>query len=211
VVAANGATWVRRHISSGGWEDVSPPKRVPLQDFDELGWSVLALDDGTLIATANNLRPGGEAFYRVSRDAGSTWGALHDNPGQTSAGGSSFLDRVDGEAAYAECWELVPGYGGDSGRSCGYYRSTDLEHWTKFEQVLDYRPNICTRPAGPTWRMTEVAERVGGVVYAIATAHLVNGHEDTRTELDNLDAPHRVRHLLEVSVDDCQTWEPLLD
>jgi hypothetical protein len=210
VIAASGRSWARRHITSDEWEDISPPRRKAINDFDQLGWNVLALDDGTLIATANNLNPSGKGFYRVSHDAGSTWGAPRDNPGQTSPGHGSFVDRVDGEAAYAECWELVPGYGGDSSRSCGYYRSTDLEHWTKFEASLDVTPKLCSRRTGPTWTMTEVVERMGGTTYEIASVPLVKGHAATRTELEHLDLPHRVRQVLEFSVDSCQTWRPLL-
>jgi hypothetical protein len=212
VVAANGDKWARRNITSGDWEDVSPPARTHTNDFDDPGYGLLVLDDGTLVATANSINPALGGTYRVSRDFGSTWSKPHDNPGDAST-----FDLVDGSTAYATCWELVPGYGGDSSTSCGYYRSTDLTHWTKLRAgdgpALDRhdQPVACARATGRTWRFTDSAVRVGDFVFAISSAHFVNGHEAARKELQNLDAPHRLRHVLEFSTDDCQTWEPMID
>ena len=53
--------------------------------------------------------------------------------------------------------------------------------------------------------------RVGGLVYEIADVHDVGGRVALLKEFKNLDAPHRARRVLEVSADDCQTWESMLD
>jgi hypothetical protein len=196
--------WIRRSIRSGGWEDVALPKRARVHEFDSGGYGLLTLDDGTLIATANNpFSDSPKGFFRVSKDFGSTWSAPRTNPGRHSD-----LGAVDGSVLYAEC------QGKDY--SCGWYRTTDLEHWQKAtaaeESTLsDGRPIACHayRREGPSQRQTKRAARVGSVVYGITTVPYLNGREAMRTELANLDLPHRIRHVLEESADSCATWAPV--
>lgn len=212
VVVASNYGWVRREVDSGDWEDITPPKRARMSDDDSLGYDLLTLGDGTLVATANNVMTGPGGSYRVSRDFGSTWGAPHDNPGEIST-----VDMVDGSTLYASCLKIDFVSGGSIGSSgCGQYRSTDLEHWTKVKQgdgpawTSFDKPIACTRTPGPTWRSNESAVRVGGLVYAITSVPYVKGREATRKDLAHLDLPHRVRHVLEVSGDSCKTWAPVL-
>jgi len=217
VVAASGDRWFRRMLDSDDWEEISPPAPdVPIRDFDEFGYQLLALDDGTLVAEAKGIDPVGAGGYRVSRDVGSTWSALHDNPGQTEGSGAgSDLEFAAGPAVYAVCNEHVIGTL-NSSRGCGYYRSTDLEHWKKVPTVQVTEPNTCAPLLGTTYRSTatlrfaDAAVRLGGLVYEITLVPTVDGHEATRQELSNLDAPHRMRQVLEVSADECQTWQSML-
>jgi hypothetical protein len=213
VVIASNFGWVRRNVDSGDWEDITPPKRRPMNDDDALGYGLLVLDDGTLVATANNVRPGPGGSYRVSRDFGSTWGTTQDNPGELSE-----VDLVDGSTLYATCVQIdFVSEGSISSSGCGQYRSTDLEDWTKVKEgkgpALDNDNELlaCSRVPDPSWRLTESAVRVGDVVYAITYVPYVKGREATRRNLDHLDLPHRVRHVLEVSADKCRTWAPVLN
>ena len=49
---------------------------------------------------------------------------------------------------------------------------------------------------------SQILEVIGSVEPRLAEA--------TRQELSNLDAPHRMRQVLEVSADECQTWQSML-
>ncbi|HTL24147.1 MAG TPA: sialidase family protein [Mycobacteriales bacterium] len=194
--------WIRRNIRSGGWEDVALPERARVHEFDAGGYGLLTLDDGTLIATANNpFSDSPKGFFRVSKDFGSTWSAPRANPGRHSD-----LGKVDGSVLYAECQDS----------SCGWYRSADLEHWRKataaeLPSLNDGRPFACRAPlrAGPSWRHPDAVARVGSLVYGITYVPYLNGHEATAAELPNPDLPHRARHVLEQSADSCATWAPV--
>jgi hypothetical protein len=203
VVIASNYGWIRRNLHSGGWEAIALPKRARMYDFDGLGYGLLTLADGTLIATANN--PGSEGpngFFRVSQDFGATWSGPRGFPGKHSDAAA-----VDGSALYAACQ--------GKNYNCGWYRSTDLEHWRKATdaeaaRLNDGRPVPCVRAVRPTdgrWRFTETAVRVGEIVYAISYVPYLKGREVTRKEFPILDAPHRIRHVLERAADSCRTWE----
>jgi hypothetical protein len=204
VVIASPLGWIRRHVASSTWEDVTPPKRAASHDFDSLDHGLLALDDGTLLATVNNCCSNGpKGFFRVSKDFGATWGGPQPNPGEHSQ-----VTVVDGSAVYAEC------FGKDY--SCGWYKSTDLEHWRKatvaeVHELNDGRPTPCRRvyrPEGPSRRQTDSSVRVGALVYGITYVPYVKGREATHKELRHFDLPHQVRHVLEVSTDRC-VWRPV--
>jgi hypothetical protein len=197
--------WIRRSIRSGGWEDVAPPKRARVYDFDAGSYSLLTLDDGTLIATANNpVSDHPTGFFRVSKDFGSTWSAPHPNPGQYS-----LVSTVDGSVLYAECQARVG--------SCGWYRSTDLEHWRKATadealRLSDGNTVPCRRVyrnEGESRRLTPHPVQVGELVYGISDWAYLRGREVTRKELPNIDFAHRIRRVLERSADHCATWAPV--
>lgn len=207
-VIASNFGWIRRNVSSRGWEDITPPKRAPIHDDDTVGYGLLVLEDGTLIATVNNITPGPGGYFRVSRDFGSTWSAPHSNPGKISE-----VDSVDGSTLYASCWKIDFVSSSGTGHSgCGRYRTTDLEHWTKATTADE--SGTCRRDLplpGPDWRQTVSAVRVGELVYRITYVPYVKGHEATQKDLAHLDLPHRVRHILETSSDSCRTWEQVLN
>jgi hypothetical protein len=205
VVVASGDAWARRSIHSGGWEDISPPRRAARQQFDNRAYGMLALADGTLVATANDdAHPDG--FFRVSRDVGSTWSAPRTNPG----GGTASLDRTDGSTVYATCWQVVPGTGGST-RECGTYWSADLVTWTK--AGLEYvREPTCRALRQLHWRTNEDAVRVGALRYRLALMRYLDGHIASAGELPRPDrVRHQIRHVLQVSRNSCLTWERLLE
>lgn len=198
VVAAAGTTWLRREAGSDEWEDVTPPERSPYYEADDGRYGLLALDDGTLIAFAPDVRAT-TGSYRVSTDAGSTWSDLRPNPGDHSEFDS--VGGVQGSTAYATCWTV-------DGRQCGWYRSSDLVHWTLVG--ADQGPDSSCRPRqGDVDNEYESVVQVGSLTYAIAHVQYLDGHP-ARQELSSLDAPHDVRHVLRVSADGCRTWEPVL-
>ena len=125
------------------------------------------------------------------------------------------VTTVDGSALYAECNKIDSVYkNGSTSSACGYYRSTDLEHWRKAttaetSTLNDGRPIPCVRDprtADGRWRFTDAAVRVGELVYVISYVPYLKGREVTRKQFPNLDAPHRIRHVLERSADTCRTW-----
>jgi hypothetical protein len=204
VVIASNYGWVRRSIRGGGWKDITPPRRARINDDDPGGYGVLALNDGTLIATANHDWGEPDSTYRVSRDGGATWGAAQRAPGDTST-----VDRAVGSTVYATCWKRV----GAGLAECGAYASTDLEHWTHVAQGV--APDVshssmidaCRRSPTSPYRETASSAGIGPTVYAITAVHYVHGREATRKTLRSLDFAHRVGHVLERSTDDCKTWE----
>jgi hypothetical protein len=202
VVVASNYGWIRRDVRSGGWVDITPPKRARLGDNDEGGYGLLALGDGTLVATASAFGDAGpNGYYLVSKDGGSTWSSPHQNPGARST-----LDVVDGSVVYATC---------GSSPGCGGYRSADLEHWRKATAaevaiLNDGEPIACRRALqGANRRWTEYALRIGPVVYAIASVPYVAGHEATSKDLPTFNRSYRSSHLLERSADGCRTWGPV--
>jgi hypothetical protein len=197
--------WIRRSIRSGGWEDVALPKRARLYPFDTGSYGLLALDDGTLVATVNNPDDDGpKGFFRVSKDFGATWSAPRRNPGPHSD-----VVAVDGSALYAAC------QGTD--QTCSWYRSTDLEHWRKAtaDEALhlnDGDPVPCRRDyqvEGQSRRLTPHAVQVGTLVYGLSDWAYLRGREATRKELPDIDQAHRIRRVLEQSADSCVTWTPV--
>ena len=213
VVIASPLGWIRRHVESSSWEDITPPKRAASRDFDALDYGLFALEDGTLIATVNGQEGGRRGFFRVSRDGGSTWSSPHDNPGQHSQ-----IDAADGSALYAACWKVLSSSPrGTSSESCGHYRSTDLEHWRKATAAEDFnlndgRPTPCRRVyrrEGPSRRQTDSSVRVGAFVYAVTYVPYVKGREATHKELRHFDLQHEVRHVLERTTVRCEAWQPV--
>ena len=207
VVITSNYGWVRRQVGAQDWEDITPPKRKPVRDSDDLGYGALALSDGTLIATvAGRDSPGPGGYYLVSRDAGSTWSAPHANPGTISE-----VDGVDGSTLYATCWKVERVSAGSTRSSeCGRYRTTDLEHWTRAAAAESPRP--CRRESlrsDPRFAEHGPYVRFAGQVYGIATALYVTGHEATRADLER-PGQRRLGHLLERSADGCKTWTVVL-
>jgi hypothetical protein len=200
VVVASERTWARRSIRSSSWEDISPPARGPLESFDDLGYDLLALDNGTLVAVANTVAPSPHRFYRVSRDAGSTWSEPHENPGH----GTSNVERSDGSALYADCE--------NQSQECGYYWSEDLEKWTKAPLGYERGLSACRDILDGDQRPNGAPVQVGALRYRLAIARYLHGRLVSPEELPNPDGtPHRIRRILQVSADNCKTWRPLLD
>jgi hypothetical protein len=199
VVVASSHGWIRRSIHSGGWEDITPPKRAQWSTDDRGGYELLVLDGGTLIATANNNADLPRGFFRVSRDFGSTWSGPHLNPGV-----HSLVERVEGSVLYASCYTKDAILdGAHTATSCGFFRSSDLEHWRKVtaaeESALYDGRTVPCRSA------TEVL-RVGALVYGISQLPYVQGEAEVKQKLS---PPHRVRRALQRSADSCRTWQPV--
>jgi hypothetical protein len=194
VVAAAEDTWLRRKVGSDEWEDITPPGRARYNLADDGRYGLLALDDGTLVATADDIVAKTGA-YRVSTDSGSTWSDPRPNPGDHSQ--FDWTAGVQGPAVYAGCW--MP-----DGRGCGYYRSTDLVRWAKV--APDQGPE--SPCPGQGYVEPESVIQVGTLTYAIAHVPYLDGHPaTTQKQLGSLDFPHDVRHVLRVSGDDCRTWQ----
>ena len=223
VVAASGATWMRRAVGSADWDDISPPRRTPRDSWDDDRFGLLALDDGTLVATVDDFpttvaadtgesMPGKPGHYRVSRDAGSTWSESRNNPGAAGEvvqwdafpGGS-----VEGETVYAQCLILDPVDGEPSSQCERYWSSDDLVHWTKVPRPDGPDAACPTFDARDRVDYESIAH-VGSRTYALAHVPYVDGHVATWAELPHLDMPHDVRHVLVFSTDGCRTWSPLL-
>ena len=212
VVVASNYGWVRRRVHSGGWDDITPPKRSSGFDEFAFGYGLLALSDGTLIATVNPVQDGEVGgHFLVLRPGSSTWSAPHKNPG-----GSSQVYAVDGSTVFATCWVAGTGViNVKDATSCGEYRTTDLQHWTRVAAPLINDPkhgDACVRLAsGPSLRESAITERVGSLVYSITHVPYAEGHEAAFGDLESLDHPHVERHVLERSADSCRTWVQVLN
>jgi hypothetical protein len=214
VIVTNGPLWMRRSLSGGSWQDVSPPSRELLWDGDDGGYGILTLDNGTLVATVNDPYAVTTA-YRVSVDGGASWGKLRPGPGWAVV-----VDNAIGSVLYGRCADYEYGDPTTWRSDCGPYRTTDFEHWTMGgpdDVRLDYGGDLDGCPKGVPHgsRSYLSVVRIGGVSYGIAHLRLLDGSEVrnlAQLEIDDPDEQfrqHHVRHLVEMSTDRCRTWTPL--